>query len=89
MTKRGESKMDEKTMVNDVLNSLKAELTTYQHIINQTENLGLRQIMIQIRNNYESFQYELFKVAQTKGYYKAENPATVLEIQNIRNELQK
>ena len=84
---KGENKMDENTMVNDVLNSVKAELTTYQHIINQTENLGLRQIMIQIRNNDESFQYELFKVAQTKGYYKPEDPATVVEIQNIRNEL--
>ena len=81
--------MDEKTMVNDVLNCVKSELTAYQHIINQTENLGLRQIMIQIRNNDESFQYELFKVAQAKGYYKAANPATVLEIESVRNEFQK
>lgn len=81
--------MDEKVMVNDVLNNVKAELTTYQNIINQTENLGLRQIMIQIRNSNESFQYELFKIAQTKGYYKPAEPATALEIQNIRNELQK
>ena len=75
-------------MVNDVINSTKAKLTAYQYIINQTENLGLRQSLIQIRNNEESFQYELVKVAQTKGYYKAENSATVSEIQNVRNELQ-
>ena len=81
--------MDEKTMVNDVLNNIKAVLITYQHTINQTENLGLRQIMIQIRNNDESFAYELFKIAQTKGYYKSDDPATVLEIQNIKNELQR
>ena len=87
MSERGESKMEEKTMVNDVLNSLKAELIAYQHVINQTENLGLRQTMIQIRNNDESLQYELLKVAKTKGYYKSDNSATVLDIKNIRNEL--
>ena len=80
--------MDEKTMVNDILNSVKSDLTEFQYVINQTENLGLRQILIQIRNNDESFQYELFKVAQTKGYYKPSDPAKVTEIQNVKDELQ-
>ena len=59
--------MDEKTMVNDILNGVKAELTTYQDIISETENMQLRQTIQQIRNNDESFQYELFKIAETKG----------------------
>ena len=80
--------MDEKTMVNDVLNGTKAELTTYQGVISEAENTELRQTIQQIRNNCESFQYELFKLAQTKGYYKPAQKATTTEINTAKTELQ-
>ena len=80
--------MDEKTMVNDILENVKASLTTYQGVISEAENMQLRQTVQQIRNNDESFQYELFKVAQSKGYYKPAAPATITEIQSVKNELQ-
>ena len=62
--------MEEKYMVNDALESIKNELVTYQGVINETENMQLRQTVQQMRNNCESFQYELFKVAESKEYYK-------------------
>ena len=80
--------MDEKTMVNDIVEAVKAELTTYQGVIAETENIGLRQTVQQIRNNDESFQYELFKIAQTKGYYKPAAQATTTEINTVQSELQ-
>ena len=80
--------MDEKTMVNDILGSVKADLTAYQTAISESENMGLRQTFQQIRNNDESFQYELFKIAQSKGYYKPAAQATITEIQSVKNELQ-
>lgn len=80
--------MDEKTMVNDILAGIKSELTTYQGVISETENMQLRQSIQQIRNNDESFQFELFKVAQAKGYYKSAEQATQSEIQKVRDELQ-
>lgn len=80
--------MDEKTMVNDILDGIKSELTTYQGVISETENMQLRQAIQQIRNNDESFQFELFKVAQVKGYYKSAEQATQSEIQKVRDELQ-
>ena len=80
--------MDEKTMVNDILNSVKSELKTYQGVISETENMQLRQAIQQIRNSDESFQYELFKIAETKGYYKPAAQATQTEIQNVKNQLQ-
>ena len=80
--------MDEKTMVNDILEGVKAELTTYQGVISETENIQLRQTIQQIRNNDESFQYELYKVAQTKGYYKPAAQATIMEVDKVKNELQ-
>ena len=80
--------MDEKTMVNDILNGVNSELTTYQNVISQAENMQLRQTFQQIRNNDESFQYELFKIAQSKGYYVPAQKATVTEINTVKTELQ-
>lgn len=80
--------MDEKIMVNDILSGVKASLSSYQTAISETENMQLRQALQQIRNNDESFQYELFKTAQAKGYYKPAQPATVTEIQTVKSEVQ-
>ena len=80
--------MDEKTMVNDILSGVKSDLTAYQTAITESENMNLRQAFQQIRNNDESFQYELFKIAQTKGYYKPAQKASVTEINTVKNEVQ-
>ena len=80
--------MDEKTMVNDILAGVKSDLTAYQTAISESENMGLRQTFQQIRNNDESFNYELFKIATSKGYYKPAAKATVTEIDTVKNEMQ-
>ena len=80
--------MDEKTMVKDVLSEIKSELSIYENVITETENMQLRQIFQQIRNNGEAFQYELFKIAETKGYYKPAGKATVTEISTVKDELE-
>ena len=79
--------MEEKYMVNDILAGVKSELTTYQGVISETENVGLRQTIQQIRNNDETFQYELFKVAQVKGYYTPASKAPQEEINHVKNQL--
>lgn len=79
--------MEEKYMVNDILQSVKSELATYQTVISETENMGLRQAIQTIRNNDESFQYELFKVAQAKGYYTPASEASQNEIEKVKNEV--
>lgn len=81
--------MEEKYMVNDILESTKAGLTTYQGVISEAENTQLRQTIQQIRNNDESFQYELFKVAQLKGYYTPATPAPQTEIDKVKNQVSK
>ena len=80
--------MDEKTMVNDTLECVKSNLITYQKIINETENIELRQMLQQTRNTDESFQYELFKVAQVKGYYSQSIQANSKDIQKIKTEFE-
>ena len=79
--------MDEKYMVNDALDSVKSSLTTYQNAISECANMQLRQAFQQIRNSSESFQYEMFKVAQTKGYYTPAQAATENEITIVKNEV--
>ena len=80
--------MNEKVMVNDILSNVKSSLTAYQTAITETENMELRQTFQQLRNNDESFQYELFKVAQAKGYYKPAAKATITEIDEVKNSVQ-
>ena len=81
--------MDEKTMVNDILDGVKSELKTYQGVIIETENMQLRQTIQQIRNNDETFQYELFKVAELKGYYTPAGQAPQTDVDKVKNEVSK
>ena len=80
--------MDEKTMVNDVLSDVKASLACYETAITETENMALRQVFQQLRDDSESFQYELFKVANAKNYYQPASPADMSEIQKVKTELE-
>ena len=79
--------MEEKYMVNDTLSGIKSELTAYQTAISESANIELRQTYQQIRNSCESFQYEVFKIANAKGYYKPAQAATQEEITTVKNEL--
>ena len=81
--------MDEKTMVNDILEGVKSSLKTYQGVISEAENMQLRQTIQQIRNNDETFQYELFKVAELKGYYTPAGQAPQTEVDKVKNEVSK
>ena len=80
--------MDEKIMVNDILAGVKSDLTAYQTAITEAENMQLRSTVQQIRNNCESFQYELYRIAQTKGYYKPAAQASQKEITQVKTDLE-
>jgi len=81
--------MDEKYMTNDILEGTKSDLTTMQGVISEAENTQLRQTIQQMRNSTEAFQYELFKMAQTKGYYTPAAKATKTEVDTVRTEVSK
>lgn len=80
--------MEEKYMVNDILEGVKLELLEYQRIISETQNIRLRQEIQKIRNEDEAFQNELFKIAQVKGYSKEPQKANKMEINQIKTELE-
>ena len=80
--------MEEKTLVKDILDGIKLELINYQNAIFESENLELRQIFQMIRDENESFQYELLRIAQIKKYYKSAQKVTVTEMELVKSELQ-
>ena len=79
--------MQEKAKVNDALSSIKGSLTTYTTAISECANPNLRQTLQQIRNGDETSQFELFKIAQSKGYYQPASMADDSEVQQIKSQL--
>ena len=77
--------MEEKYMVNDILESSKGEIKTYTDAIVETENMELRQTFQNIRSNLESFEYELARLAVSKGYYNKSQTAKPEEINKLKN----
>lgn len=77
--------MQEKDMVNDVLSMVNSSLTGYANVIAQCSDQNLRQALTQIRNSDEQFQYQLYKAAEQKGYYKPAQQASSQEIQEIKS----
>lgn len=79
--------MEEKAIVNDVLSGVKSSIKEYSSAITETANLELRQTFQNLRNSDESFQYELFKLAESKGYYIPAENSKPEEIEKVKNEL--
>jgi spore coat protein CotF len=80
--------LQDKTMVNDALSMMKGSLTTYATAISECANQELRTTLQQIRNNCETSQYDLFKFAESKGYYKPAIMANDQDVQQVKTDLQ-
>ncbi|WP_053955084.1 spore coat protein [Inediibacterium massiliense] len=78
--------MQEKDMVNDVLSMINSSITGYANVITQASNPQFRQAVQQMRNNCETFQYNLYKTAEQKGYYQPAAPANQNDIQQIKSQ---
>jgi spore coat protein CotF len=79
--------MQDKDMVNDVLSMLNSSVTNYSSIITQCSNLELRQTIQQLRNNCETSQFDMYKIAEQKGFYKSAQQATESEIMQVKNQI--
>ncbi len=78
--------MREKDIVNDVLSSTKAGITNYSKAISECSNQKLRQTLKQIRDEDEKFQYQLYQVAEQKGYYKPAKRANQQDVDEVKNQ---
>ena len=78
--------MQEKDMVNDTLSQVKSSLVTYAQAITECANTQLRQTYQTIRNGCETFQYDLYRLAEQKGYCKPAAPADYGDITTVKSE---
>ena len=79
--------LQEKDMVLDILNGVKASLGNYAKVITETNCPNLRSTFQQMRNGDEKFQYDLFKIAEQKGYYIMGPQATQDQCSSIKQHL--
>jgi len=79
--------MQEKDMVLDILSGTKASLDNYAKVIMETANPTLRQTFQQMRDGDEKFQYDLYKVAEQKGYYVTSPNASQNDLQHVKQSL--
>ncbi len=79
--------LQDKEMVNDILSQTNSSISNYAKVITETANPQLRQTLQQIRNGDEQFQYQLFQLANQKGWYKPASDATQQEISQVKQQL--
>ena len=79
--------MQEKDMVLDVLGGVKSSLSCYATFISETANPTLRQTFQQMRDGDEKFQYDLYKIAEQKGYYATSPNASQQDMSNVKSAL--
>lgn len=66
--------MKEKDMVADILSGTKASIGNYAKMITECNDQNLRKTFQQMRDGDEKFQYDLYKIAEQKGYYTPSQP---------------
>ncbi|MDR3091568.1 MAG: spore coat protein [Clostridiales bacterium] len=79
--------MQEKEMVLDALSSAKASIGSYSKVITECADQNLRRSFQQMRDGDEKFQYDLYRIAEQKGYYITSPDATAQETSTIKNSL--
>lgn len=79
--------MKEKDMVSDVLSTTKSSITNYANAITECSNPQLRGTLQQLRNEAEQFQYQLYQIAEQKGYYTPAPAANQQDIQAVKSGL--
>ncbi len=79
--------LQDKEMANDILSQTNSSISTYAKCITETSNQQLRQALQQIRNGDEQFQYQLYQLANQKGWYKPASDATSQEIMQVKQQL--
>ncbi|MDR0272939.1 MAG: spore coat protein [Clostridiales bacterium] len=79
--------MQEKDIVLDVLGGVKGSLAGYATFISETANPSLRQTFQQMRDGDEKFQYDLYKIAEQKGYYATSPAASAQDMSSVKSAL--
>ncbi|WP_353093366.1 spore coat protein [Tissierella praeacuta] len=79
--------MQERDIVNDILAGTKASINSYTTAIMECSNQQLRTTLQTLRNEAEQMQYQLYQMAEQKGYYTAAPAANQNDINQIKTTL--
>ncbi|MFA5576495.1 MAG: spore coat protein [Tissierellaceae bacterium] len=79
--------MQERDIVNDLLVGTKASINSYTTAIQECSNQQLRSTLQTLRDEAEQMQYQLFQMAEQKGYYTPAPAASTNDINSIKTAL--
>lgn len=79
--------MQEKDIVNDILAGSKASINSYTTAIQECSNQQLRSTLQTLRNEAEQMQYQIYQMAEQKGYYVPAPEAKANDINQIKTSL--
>ncbi|MGN9163751.1 spore coat protein [Tissierellaceae bacterium HCP3S3_D8] len=79
--------MRDQDMVNDILSGAKASISSYTTAITECSNQQLRSTLQTLRNEAEQMQYQIYQMAEQKGWYMPAPQANKNDVQLIKNKL--
>lgn len=79
--------MQDRDIVCDLMVGAKASISSYTMAIVETSNQQLRSTWQTLRNEAEQMHYQLYQMAEQKGYYMPAPPAHDQDIQKIKSGL--
>lgn len=79
--------MQDKDIYGDLLGGTKASISCYTNAIVECSNQQLRSTLQTLRAEAEQMQYQLYQMAEQKGYYMAAPAANQNDVQKIKTGL--
>lgn len=79
--------MRDQDMVNDILTGTKASINTYTHAIQECSDQTLRSTLQQLRDEAEQLQFQVYQMAEQKGWYKPSPQADQKDVQEVKTGL--
>lgn len=79
--------MQDREILNDLLGGTKASINCYTTAIVECSNQQLRSTLQTLRNEAEQMQYQLYQMAEKKGYYMAAPQAQQNDVQKVKSVL--
>ncbi|NLL80868.1 MAG: spore coat protein [Tissierellia bacterium] len=79
--------MQDRDIFTDVLAGTKHSISCYTNAITETSNQQLRSTWQTLRGEAEQMQYQIYKMAEQKGYYTPAPQANQQDLQSIKSSL--
>lgn len=79
--------MHDREILNDLLGGTKASINCYTTAIVECSNQQLRSTLQTLRSEAEQMQYQLYQMAEQKGYYMPAPKANQQDVQKIKSGL--